>query len=92
MCRLADQAARAQERLSQANTEVKFIPLPAIADASDEQPADIEPANALEMLESKEISMDAGMLNRLLSNIPRVDAAAKYFSHIPTLPDPVGEV
>ena len=60
VCRQADQAASAQQRLAQANTEAKNELLLAIADALDEHAADIEAANALDMLESKENGMDAG--------------------------------
>ena len=49
----------------------------AIADALDEHAADIEAANALDMLESKENGMDAGKLDRLLFDVPRVAAAAQ---------------
>ena len=77
VCRQADQAARAQERLAQANTEAKNELLLAIADALDEHAADIEAANALDMLESKENGMDAGKLDRLLFDVPRVAAAAQ---------------
>ena len=70
VCRQADQAARAQERLAQANTEAKNELLLAIADALDEHAADIEAANALDMLESKENGMDAGKLDRLLFDVP----------------------
>ena len=52
VCRRADQAARAQRRLAQANTEAKNELLPAIADALDRHAADIEAANALDILES----------------------------------------
>ena len=76
VCRQAAQAARAQERLAQANTEAKNELLLAIADALDEHAADIEAANALDMLESKENGMDAGKLDRLLFDVPRVAAAA----------------
>ena len=47
VCRQADQAARAQERLAQANTEAKNELLLAIADALDEHAADIEAANEI---------------------------------------------
>ena len=92
VCRQADQAARAQERLAQANTEAKNELLLAIADALDEHAADIEAANALDMLESKENGMDAGKLDRLLFDVPRVAAAAQGVRHVATLPDPVGEI
>ena len=92
VCRQADQAARAQERLAQANTEAKNELLLAIADALDEHAADIEAANALDMLESKENGMDAGKLDRLLFDVPRVAAAAQGVRHVATLSDPVGEI
>ena len=92
VCRQADQAARAQERLAQANTEAKNELLLAIADALDGHAADIEAANALDMLESKENGMDAGKLDRLLFDVPRVAAAAQGVRHVATLPDPVGEI
>ena len=53
---------------------------------------DIEAANALDMLESKENGMDAGKLDRLLFDVPRVAAAAQGVRHVATLPDPVGEI
>ena len=92
VCRQADQAARAQERLAQANTEAKNELLLAIADALDEHAADIEAANALDMHESKENGMDEGKLDRLLFDVPRVAAAAQGVRHVATLPDPVGEI
>ena len=92
VCRQADQAASAQQRLAQANTEAKNELLLAIADALDEHAADIEAANALDMLESKENGMDAGKLDRLLFDTPRVAAAAQGVRHVATLPDPVGEI
>ena len=92
VCRQADQAAHAQERLAQANTEAKNELLLAIADVLDEHAADIEAANALDMLESKENGMDAGKLDRLLFDVPRVAAAAQGVRHVATLPDPVGEI
>lgn len=92
VCRQADQAASAQQRLAQANTEAKNELLLAIAGALDEHAADIEAANALDMLESKENGMDAGKLDRLLFDTPRVAAAAQGVRHVATLPDPVGEI
>lgn len=86
VCRQADQAASAQQRLAQANTEAKNELLLAIADALDEHAADIEAANALDMLESKEDGMDAGKLDRLLFDTPRVAAAAQGVRHVATLP------
>ena len=83
VCRQADQAARAQERLAQANTEAKNELLLAIADALDGHAADIEAANALDMLESKENGMDAGKLDRLLFDVPRATARERMAQGAP---------
>ena len=92
VCDQADQASRAQEALARANTESKNELLLAIADALDEHAGDIEAANGLDMLEAKESGMDAGKLDRLLFNVPRVAAAAQGVRHVATLPDPVGQI
>lgn len=92
VCDQADQAARAQEMLARANTESKNELLLAIADALDAHAGDIESANSLDMLEAKESGMDAGKLDRLLFDVPRVAAAAQGVRHVATLPDPVGEI
>ena len=49
-------------------------------------------ADQADMLESKENGMDAGKLDRLLFDTPRVAAAAQDVRHVATLPDPVGEI
>ncbi|TPF93297.1 gamma-glutamyl phosphate reductase [Bifidobacterium sp. UTBIF-68] len=92
VCDQADHASRAQEALARANTESKNELLLAIADALDEHAGDIEAANGLDMLEAKESGMDAGKLDRLLFNVPRVAAAAQGVRHVATLPDPVGQI
>lgn len=92
VCDQADQASRAQEALARANTESKNELLLAIADALDEHAGDIEAANGLDMLEAKENGVDAGKLDRLLFNVPRVAAAAQGVRHVATLPDPVGQI
>lgn len=92
VCDQADQASRAQKALARANTESKNELLLAIADALDEHAGDIEAANGLDMLEAKESGMDAGKLDRLLFDVPRVAAAAQGVRHVATLPDPVGQI
>jgi glutamate-5-semialdehyde dehydrogenase len=92
VCAWADQAAYAQRRLAQADTESKNELLLAIARALDDRARDIAAANALDMLESKGNGMDAGKLDRLLFDAPRVAASAQGVRHVATLPDPVGEI
>lgn len=92
VCAKADAAAQAQRGLAQANTEAKNELLTAIADALDARADEIAGANALDMVESKEAGMDAGKLDRLLFDVPRIAAAANGVRHVATLPDPVGEI
>ena len=92
VCAQADAAAQAQSMLARANTDAKNELLASIADALDDHAADIAAANELDMLESKENGMDAGKLDRLLFDVPRVAAAAQGVRHVATLPDPVGEI
>lgn len=92
VCRMADEAARAQQTLAQASTDVKNALLTAIADALDEHAGEIEAANTLDMDASKKAGMDAGKLDRLLFDSKRVKAAADGVRHVVTLPDPVGEI
>ncbi|RSX53247.1 gamma-glutamyl-phosphate reductase [Bifidobacterium goeldii] len=92
VCAKADAAAQAQRGLAQADTEAKNELLTAIADALDARADEIAGANALDMVESKEAGMDAGKLDRLLFDVPRIAAAANGVRHVATLPDPVGEI
>ncbi|NEG89052.1 glutamate-5-semialdehyde dehydrogenase [Bifidobacterium aerophilum] len=92
VCAKADAAARAQRGLAQADTEAKNELLNAIADALETRSDEIAGANELDMIESRESGMDAGKLDRLLFDVPRVAAAAQGVRHVATLPDPVGEI
>nr|WP_319792551.1 glutamate-5-semialdehyde dehydrogenase [Bifidobacterium leontopitheci] len=92
VCAKADAAAAAQQLLSRANTEAKNELLDAIADALDARADEISGANELDMIESREAGMDAGKLDRLLFDVPRVAAAAQGVRHVATLPDPIGEI
>lgn len=88
----ADAAAAAQKRLAEATAESKNALLLAIADALDEHAGEIESANAQDMEASREAGMDAGKLDRLLFDTPRVNAAAEGVRHVATLPDPIGQI
>lgn len=92
VCAQADRAAQAQRRLAQADTEAKNELLLAIADALDDHADDIAGANELDMIASRDAGMDAGKLDRLLFDAPRVAAAAQGVRHVATLPDPVGQI
>ena len=64
----------------------------AIADALDARANEIAEANAIDMQKSAEHGMDAGKLDRLKFDVPRVNAAAQGVRHVATLQDPIGEI
>ncbi|MBT1160875.1 MULTISPECIES: glutamate-5-semialdehyde dehydrogenase [Bifidobacterium] len=92
VCAKADDAARAQRALAQADTEAKNELLNAIADALDARADAIAGANELDMIASREAGMDTGKLDRLQFDVPRIAAAAQGVRHVATLPDPIGEI
>ena len=73
-------------------TDVKNGLLAAIADALDARADEIAAANALDMSQAFDEGMDAGKLDRLKFDVPRIAASAQDMRHVATLPDPVGQV
>lgn len=92
VCAMADRAAEAQRALAKSTTEVKNGLLAAIADALDARADEIAAANALDMSQAFDEGMDAGKLDRLKFDVPRIAASAQDMRHVATLPDPVGQV
>ena len=92
VCAMADRAAEAQRALAKSTTDVKNGLLAAIADALDARADEIAAANALDMSQAFDEGMDAGKLDRLKFDVPRIAASAKDMRHVATLPDPVGQV
>lgn len=92
VCAMGDAARDAQSQLAQANTKTKNELLDAIADALDGHADDIAGANARDMDQAFEGGMDAGKLDRLKFDVPRIAAAAQGVRHVASLPDPVGEI
>lgn len=92
VCAMADHAAQAQRALSKSTTDVKNGLLVAIADALDARADEIAAANALDMGQAFDEGMDAGKLDRLKFDVPRIAASAQDMRHVATLPDPVGQV
>ena len=92
VCTMADRAAEAQRALAKSTTEVKNGLLAAIADALDARADEIAAANALDMSQAFDEGMDAGKLDRLKFDVPRIAASAQDMRHVATLPDPVGQV
>jgi len=89
VCAKADAARIAQAQLAQTNTQRKNELLNAIADALDARANEIAEANAIDMQKSAEHGMDAGKLDRLKFDVPRVNAAAQGVRHVATLQDPI---
>ena len=92
VCAMADRAAEAQRALAKSTTDVKNGLLAAIADALDASADEIAAANALDMSQAFDEGMDAGKLDRLKFDVPRIAASAQDMRHVATLPDPVGQV
>jgi len=92
VCAMADRAAEAQRALAKSTTDVKNGLLAAIADALDARADEIAAANALDMRQAFDEGMDAGKLDRLKFDVPRIAASAQDMRHVATLPDPVGQV
>lgn len=92
VCAMADRAAEAQRALAKSTTDVKNGLLAAIADALDAHADEIAAANALDMSQAFDEGMDAGKLDRLKFDVPRIAASAQDMRHVATLPDPVGQV
>ncbi len=92
VCAMADRAAEAQRALAKSTTDVKNGLLAAIADALDARADEIAAANALDMSQAFNEGMDAGKLDRLKFDVPRIAASAQDMRHVATLPDPVGQV
>lgn len=92
VCAMADRAAEAQRALAKSTTDVKNGLLATIADALDARADEIAAANALDMSQAFDEGMDAGKLDRLKFDVPRIAASAQDMRHVATLPDPVGQV
>ncbi|AIZ16202.1 glutamate-5-semialdehyde dehydrogenase [Bifidobacterium pseudolongum] len=92
VCAMADRAAEAQRALAKSTTDVKNGLLAAIADALDARADEIAAANALDMSQAFDEGMDAGKLDRLKFDVPRIAASAQDMRHVAALPDPVGQV
>ncbi|RYQ62913.1 gamma-glutamyl-phosphate reductase [Bifidobacterium pseudolongum subsp. pseudolongum] len=92
VCAMAGRAAQAQRALAKSTTDVKNGLLAAIADALDARADEIAAANALDMSQAFDEGMDAGKLDRLKFDVPRIAASAQDMRHVAMLPDPVGQV
>ena len=92
VCAMADRAAEAQRALAKSTTDVKNGLLAAIAAALAARADEIAAANALDMSQAFDEGMDAGKLDRLKFDVPRIAASAQDMRHVATLPDPVGQV
>lgn len=86
VCAKADAAARAQSDLAQADTQVKNALLHAIADALDADASTIAAANGQDMQAAAARGMDAGKLDRLRFDEPRIAASAEGVRHVASLP------
>lgn len=92
VCALCDAASAAGAIVARAHTAYKNELLMAIADALVDGAPDIARANAVDMAAATKDGMDAGKLDRLRFDAPRIADAAQGVRHVASLPDPIGEV
>ena len=87
-----DAASAAGATVARAHTAYKNELLMAIAAALVDGAPDIARANAVDMAAATKDGMDAGKLDRLRFDAPRIADAAQGVRHVASLPDPIGEV
>ena len=92
MQQLGQQARNASRVIAAASTETKNAALLAIAEALDSNRASVLSANALDMQNGHDSSLDAALLDRLELNDARVDAMIEGLRQVAELPDPIGVI
>lgn len=92
VCARCDAASAAGATVARAHTAYKNELLMAIAAALVDGAPDIARANAVDMAAATKDGMDAGKLDRLRFDAPRIADAAQGVRHVASLPDPIGEV
>ncbi|WP_415176978.1 glutamate-5-semialdehyde dehydrogenase [Porticoccus sp.] len=92
MQQLGQQARNASRVIAAASTETKNAALLAIAEALDSNRASVLSANALDMQNGHDSSLDAALLDRLELNNARVDAMIEGLRQVAELPDPIGVI
>jgi len=92
MQQLGQQARNASRVIAAASTETKNAALLAIAEALDSNRASVLRANALDMQNGRDSSLDAALLDRLELNDARVDAMIEGLRQVAELPDPIGVI
>jgi len=92
MTQLGQQARVASRILARAQTGQKNAALLAIADAIEQQRADLLRANQQDMAAGRDKGLDDALLDRLELNDERIAAMAEGVRQIVALPDPVGAV
>ena len=92
MQQLGQQARNASRVIAAASTETKNAVLLAIAEALDSNRASVLSANALDMQNGHDSSLDAALLDRLELNNARVDAMIEGLRQVAELPDPIGVI
>ncbi len=89
---LASAARTASRTLALLSRAQKDAALHTLADALGSATEAIVAANAEDLERGRRSGMDAGLIDRLTLDAPRVAAAAEALRDIAALPDPVGEV
>lgn len=88
----AERAKAASAEVAVLSAQAKNAALMAMADALEENTAEIIAANEKDMARGRERGMDVPLLDRLMLDAPRVADMAVGLRQVAALPDPVGEV
>ncbi|MFT5540407.1 MAG: glutamate-5-semialdehyde dehydrogenase [Alphaproteobacteria bacterium] len=92
MTRLCEDARAAAQALALAGTDTKNAALHKAAAAIRAGAADIQAANASDIIESKAKGSTTAFLDRLMLNEDRIEGMAKGLEDIAGLEDPIGDV
>jgi len=92
MQQVGKQAREASRAMARADSNAKNAALLAVADALEQNSAQIIKANAVDLQAGRESGLDDALLDRLELNEARVAGMAEGLRQVAALPDPVGEI
>ena len=92
MTQLAERAKAASRQLAALPAEAKNACLLAMADALEAASAEIQAANARELVVGRAMGLSGAMMERLTLDARRISAMASGLREVATLPDPVGRL
>jgi glutamate-5-semialdehyde dehydrogenase len=92
MRQVGEAARQASRVIAAASTRTKSAALQAIAAAMDEQRAQLQAANAIDMEKAARNGLDQPLVDRLLLDDAAIDRMIEGVLQVDKLPDPIGEI